>query len=101
VFKRETTYEANPSAFHRSGVRHFFGALAYVVGVLVWAGGAQPLIDFIFRLHMITPPYQVAAFSLGTAAGLVLVTAAIGYVFGWVIGVIWNTYGPASGSDAK
>jgi hypothetical protein len=58
--------------------------------LLVWLDMAQWLIDFIFRLHMIRPPYQVAAFSFTTAAGLVLVTASSGYVFGWLIGVIWN-----------
>ncbi len=58
--------------------------------LLVWLGMAKWLIDFIFRLHMIAPPYQVAAFSFTTAAGLVLVTASSGYVFGWLIGVIWN-----------
>lgn len=58
--------------------------------VLVWVGVAQTLIDFIFRLHMITPPYKIAAFNFGTAVGLVLVTAGIGYVGGWAAGVIWN-----------
>jgi len=79
----------------------FVGLWHTLWAVLVWAGGAQAVIDFIFRLHMIAPPYQISPFSLGTAAGLVLVTAAIGYILGWVIGVIWNTYGPVSGSDAK
>lgn len=58
--------------------------------LLVAAGTAQPVIDFIFGLHMITPPYKVTAFHIGTAAGLVSITAAIGYVAGWVAGVIWN-----------
>jgi hypothetical protein len=61
---------------------------------LVWLGAAQWLIDFIFRLHMITPPYKIAAFGLGTAVGLVLVTASTGYMFGWLIAVIWNRCGP-------
>ena len=60
---------------------------------LVWAGGAQAVIDYIFRLHMITPPYKIAAFDPGLALALVLVTAIIGYVFGWVGAVIWNRYG--------
>jgi hypothetical protein len=51
--------------------------------VLVWLGAA--FIDFIFRLHMITPPCRIAGFNLGTAAGLVLVTAGIGYVGGWAV----------------
>ena len=60
---------------------------------LVWFGAAQPLIDFVFRLHMITPPYKIAAFNLGTAASLVLVTAVIGYVMGWIMGFLWNRLG--------
>jgi hypothetical protein len=43
---------------------------------------------------MITPPYKIDAFNLGTAAALVAVTAAIGYVVGWVAGIIWNRFGP-------
>jgi hypothetical protein len=66
--------------------------------VLVWLGVAQPFIDFVFRLHMITPPYRIAGFNLETAAGLVLVTAGIGYVGGWAAGVIWNRCMP---SDTK
>ena len=74
------------------GLWHAFWSL------LVWAGAAQWLIDFIFRLHMITPPYKISAFSFGTAATLVLVTASIGYVIGLLIGTIWNRCGlrPAS-----
>jgi len=58
--------------------------------VLVAVGAAQAVIDFIFRLHMITPPYKIAEFHLSTAAGLVLVTAGIGYIVGWAVGFIWN-----------
>ena len=62
--------------------------------ILVWIGAAQSLMDFIFRLHMITPPYKIATFHLGTAAALVLVTAGIGYMMGWVVGSIWIRFGP-------
>lgn len=61
--------------------------------LLVWLGAAQPLMDFIFRLHMITPPYKIDTFNLGTAAALVLVTAVIGYLMGWVAGFLWNRLG--------
>jgi len=65
--------------------------------VLVAAGAAQAVIDFIFRLHMITPPYKIAEFHLSTAAGLVLVTAGIGYIVGWAVGFIWNRSIPRGG----
>jgi hypothetical protein len=58
--------------------------------LLVWMGAAQWLLDFVFGLHMIAPPYKVVAFRFGTAVALVLLTACIGYVTGFVIGVIWN-----------
>ena len=58
--------------------------------LLVAAGWAQQAIDFIFRLHMIAPAYRIAEFHLGTAAGLVAMTAAIGYIAGWVMGLVWN-----------
>lgn len=68
----------------------FLGAWHALWALLVWAGAAQWLLDFVFRLHMITPPYRVAAFSLVTALALVLFTAVLGYVSGWFIGLIWN-----------
>ena len=42
---------------------------------------------------MITPPYKIAAFDPGLALALVLVTAIIGYLFGWIGAAIWNRYG--------
>lgn len=79
---------------------HFFGlAFAVFLGTwhalwafLVWAGGAQWLLDFIFRLHMIAPAYHVTAFSFLTATALVGTTAVIGYVSGWFIGFVWNHF---------
>jgi len=68
----------------------FLGAWHALWAFLVWAGAAQWLLDFIFRLHMIAPPYHVTAFNLATATGLVLTTAGIGYVSGWFIGFVWN-----------
>jgi len=72
-------------------------ALGALLGLwhLLWAtlialGWAQPVIDFALWLHMIKPFITVEAFSLGRAAGLVVFTAATGYVFGWVFAVLWN-----------
>ncbi len=57
------------------------GAVWHVFwSLLVWAGWAQAFIDFIFRLHFITPPYTISAFDLGTAALLVTVVFALWYI---------------------
>ena len=64
----------------------FHAAWAALVAVR-WA---QPLLDFIFRLHFITPPYRVGAFDPVTALMLVGVTFALGAVGGCVFAAIWN-----------
>ena len=58
--------------------------------LLVAFGEAQAIINWIFRLHFIQPPYTITAFNLLTAVTLIVVTFIIGFVIGWLFGAIWN-----------
>lgn len=71
-----------------------FGALLGL-GHLAWAvlvavGWAQALIDFILRIHFIELPVRIAPFDISTAALLVVVTSAIGWIGGAVLALLWN-----------
>lgn len=57
---------------------------------IVAIGWAQPLVDFIFRIHFIRPVYVIEKFDIGIALLLVAITAAIGYMAGWILAVLWN-----------
>ncbi len=77
---------------HKTGlaVGSFFGLWHLIWSLLVALGLAKPLIDFILGLHFIQYSYSLAPFSLGTAALLVIITALVGYVAGWVFATLWN-----------
>lgn len=68
----------------------FLGAWHLVWSILVFTGFAQQLLNFVFWMHMIIPPYQVTAFTLTQALILIVVTFVMGYVGGWVFATIWN-----------
>ena len=58
--------------------------------VLVALGLAQPLVDFITYLHMVSNPYTISEFNLSLAIGLIVITGVVGYVFGWIFSYICN-----------
>lgn len=66
------------------------GGWHFVWAVLVAAGWAQALLNFVFWIHFLAPPYVVKPFHPGVALILIVVTAAIGYAMGYILGVLWN-----------
>jgi hypothetical protein len=67
-----------------------FGGWHFLWAILVAAGWAQPVMDFVFWMHFLHPPWTVGSFHAGVAIVLVAVTSAMGYAFGYVMGVLWN-----------
>ena len=68
----------------------FFGGLHALWAGVVAAGWGQALMDLIFTLHFIDPPYRITAFSLDTAALLVGLTFLIGGLSGIAFAAAWN-----------
>lgn len=60
--------------------------------LLVASGWAQPLLDFIFKLHMLNSPFQVQAFNPLLAIGLIGITFLIGCFYGVVFYVIKSKF---------
>lgn len=82
-------YTYNP---HKAGIVTgiFVGGLHLGWALLVYFGYAQSLLNFVFTLHMLRPLFVVDGFSAILALSLVLVTAILGYLFGYLYIVIWN-----------
>lgn len=66
------------------------GGWHFLWAILVAAGWAQALLNFVFWIHFLKPIYLVEPFRAAVAVILIAVTAALGYVIGYVFGVLWN-----------
>lgn len=58
--------------------------------MLVATGVAQKVIDFIFWMHFIVPPYRIEPFELARAGILLGVTFCMGLAIGSIAGLVWN-----------
>ena len=67
-----------------------FGAWHLIWVVLVAAGAAKAVMDFILRLHFLRFDYALAPFDIVTAGALVGITFAIGAFFGLLFALVWN-----------
>lgn len=66
-------------------------ALSHLLwSVVVALGFAQECMNWILSLHFLNNPYRVGAFDLVTALTLIIVTALVGFVGGWVFARVWN-----------
>jgi hypothetical protein len=66
------------------------GGAHTVWAVLVASGAAPWILDVVFRLHFIRPPFDVDGFDLSVAAFLVAMTTFAGLALGWAFAAIWN-----------
>ncbi|WP_336958571.1 hypothetical protein [Sphingobium aquiterrae] len=57
---------------------------------LVAIGVAKAFMDFVLRVHFVRLDYAIAPFAMGTAALLVVITFAVGALFGLVFAHAWN-----------
>jgi hypothetical protein len=64
---------------------------------LVALGLAQPLIDFVLWMHFIKPVFAIEPFNPGRAGIVVIVTATLGYVVGYLFAQRWNSLSGARG----
>lgn len=59
--------------------------------VLILANWAQPIMDFIFKLHMLNSPFQVQPFDPILALGLLILTFIVGSSFVVIFCLIKDT----------
>ena len=70
------------------------GCMHAIWSALVATGWGQPVMDFLFWLHMISPAWKVQPFEPTIALFLILATATIGFVTGCLASVFWGLMSP-------
>ena len=67
-----------------------FGGMHLGWAILVALGFAQALMDFIFWAHMFSLSFVVKPFDITATITLIVITSAIGAIFGYFMAIIWN-----------
>ena len=77
---------------HQTGVAFgvFLGLMHAVWAMVASLGFAQTWLDFVLGLHFLENPFVVSIYDMQKAVTLVAVTAAVGYVAGFVFAKVWN-----------
>lgn len=80
---------------HRLGMMvGVYAALAHAAwSLLVALDLAQTFVDWSLGLHFFGVEVVVDVFDFATAATLVVVAGICGYVAGYVLGWLWNSFG--------
>lgn len=58
--------------------------------ILVWSGFAQAIYDFVLWAHMIHLQITIGPFDMVASLTLVVFTAIVGYIMGYVGAWVWN-----------
>ena len=68
-----------------------FAALMHLAWVVLIAfGWAQPLMDFVYKMHSLNNPFTVMQFDFMRAIGLIVIAFIMGNIVGNVFAMVWN-----------
>ncbi|HRY59919.1 MAG TPA: hypothetical protein P5096_00890 [Patescibacteria group bacterium] len=68
----------------------FMGGFHLLWVILVALGVAQAIYDWILSLHFISLSYSIGSFEFWTALELIVFTAIVGFIGGYIFASIWN-----------
>lgn len=68
----------------------FLGGFHLLWAILVAAGYAQAVLDWVYWVHFLSNPFMLDVFDPTRAVILVAFTFVVGYVGGYVFSLLWN-----------
>jgi tetrahydromethanopterin S-methyltransferase subunit F len=64
--------------------------LVWALLVLIVPVTLQNFLNWVFKLHSLTPIYTITSFNLVNAVFLLIVTFVFGYILGYIFAVVWD-----------